>query len=101
MRIAPDIPLQYFCPICNSKAKYEIYNSEWGTEEEYMDCKKCGHFFQFAYGNYVEIVGNKYFIWDYKENRRQFFKRIKRAEFMARRRWKKYHKGTTVKNCPI
>ena len=89
------------CPICKSKAEHEVWSCGWCVEEEYLDCKVCGFFFHFAYGAYMEVVGNKYFIWDYTEERRQFFKRIKRAEFVAHRRWKKYHKGSTAKDCPV
>lgn len=90
----------YVCPICRSPISPQIWQSEWGTEEEIIDCKTCGYFFHFAYGDYIEIVGNKWFVWDYHEHRRNFFKRIKRATFMARRRWRKYRKGVTVKDCP-
>lgn len=89
------------CPICNNKAKWENYSSSWGTEEEYINCPICGYRSEFAYGNYLEEVGNKWFIWSYSQNNPQFFKKIARARFMARRRWKKHKKGTYNKDCPI
>ena len=50
----------------------------------------------------VEIVKDKYFIWGYSTSSdAPVFKRMRKAEFMAKRRWKKYRKGTTCKDCPV
>ena len=51
------------CPICNNQAKREYYTGPFGIEEEYIGCSTCNYEFEFAYGNYKEVVGNKYFIW--------------------------------------
>lgn len=64
------------CPICKSKAEHEVWSCGWCVEEEYLDCKVCGFFFHFAYGAYMEVVGNKYFIWDYTEERKQFLSEL-------------------------
>ena len=53
------------CPICNNQAKREYYTGPFGIEEEYIDCSTCNYEFGFAYGNYKEVVGNKYFIWSH------------------------------------
>lgn len=90
------------CPICGSKAKYQEYSDwGWGTVEKHVECPICRFRYEFVYGSYFEEVGNKWFIWNHSQNNPQFFKKIARAEFMARRRWKKYKKGTYNKNCPI
>lgn len=92
------------CPVCNSKAKQEEYSSSWGTEEEYITCPVYNYHYQFAYGNYFEEVGNKWFIWDYTMNPKthpRLFKKMKQAMFMARRRWKKHKKGCKANNCPL
>lgn len=90
------------CPVCNRKAKWTIYSCEWGVEEEYVDCPVCGYRYGFAYGNYYEEVGNKWFVWDYRMNpitHPMLFKKMNKAMFMARRRWKKYRKGCYAKDC--
>ena len=90
------------CPICNNQAKREYYTGPFGIEEEYIDCSTCNYEFEFAYGNYKEVVGNKYFIWSHSTKYdNPIFKRMSRTEFMAKRRWKKHHKGTTCKDCPV
>lgn len=92
------------CPVCNNIAKWEEYSSSWGTEEEYITCSICGYRYQFTYRNYFEAIGNKWFIWDYTMNPKthpRLFKKMKRAMFMARRRWKKYKKGCKAKDCPL
>ena len=92
------------CPVCGNKADWENYSSSWDTEEEYISCPVCGYRYQFAYGNYFEEVGNKWFVWSYTMNPKTYprlFKKMKKAMFMARRRWKKHKKGTYNKDCPI
>ena len=92
------------CPICNNVADWENYSSSWGTEEEYITCPICGYRYQFFYGNYFEEIGNKWFVWDYTMNPKthpRLFKKMKKAMFMARRRWKKHKKGCRAKDCPM
>lgn len=85
------------CPICHQKAKHIIYSGPFGLEEEYVSCGVCKYEFQFAYGNYSETVGNKEFIWSYRlseDKRHQKMKKISKAQFMARKNWKKFKKTT-------
>ena len=90
------------CPICNNQVKWEYWSGPFGIGEEYIDCSTCNYEFGFSYGNYKEVVGNKYFIWSYSTKYdNPIFKRMSRTEFMAKRRWKKHHKGTTCKDCPV
>ena len=92
------------CPVCNNNAKWEEYSSSWGTEEEYITCPICGYRYHFTYGNYFEELGNKWFIWNYTMNSKthpRLFKKMKKAMFMARRRWKKHKKGCREKDCPM
>ena len=94
------------CPICHHQAKYASYSGPYGLEEEYTYCPTCGFREEFAYGGYFKEVGNKYFIWDYTfmSNHNKWLKLIKKiskAEFMARRNWKKFKKKTNADNCPI
>lgn len=90
------------CPICGCQAKWEYWTGPFGIEEEYINCPMCNYEFGFAYGNYKEVVGNKWFIWSYTTSMSDpIFKKMKRAEFMAKRRWKKHRKGTTCKDCPV
>lgn len=89
------------CPICKGKAEYTCYNGAWGTEEEYIECNSCNYYYEFAYGNYREIVHNKCFTWSYSDYDRlckfpAFVGKINRAEFMARRNWKKFKKKTKL-----
>lgn len=82
------------CPICNNKAARTAYSSEWGLEEEHIDCKRCGYYYEFAYGYYIEAVKGKEFYWSYTTKQSApVFNRMQRAEFMARRNWKKWKKG--------
>ena len=90
------------CPICKHNAKWKYWTGTYGIEEEYIDCPTCGYYYQFVYGASSEIVGNKWFIWDYTaKSGDPVFKRMKKAEFMARRRWKKFRKGITCKDYPF
>lgn len=86
------------CPICGNQAKHTIFSSEICLEEEYITCEYCGYLYEFAYGNYREILGNKCYCWNYRSNSHKVNKKLKKAIFNARRRWKKYKKGVTVKN---
>ena len=89
------------CPICNNQAKWEYWTGPFGIEEEYIYCPVCGYEYEFAYGNYKEVVGNKWLIWSYTTSPYPIFKRMKRANFMAKGRWKKHDKGATCKDCPV
>ena len=90
------------CPVCNNFMSVSSWHESMGTVEENHKCPHCGYYYEFAYGNYKEVVGNKYFIWSYSTKYdNPIFKRISRTEFMAKRRWKKHHKGTTCKDCPV
>lgn len=92
------------CPICHRQAEYEIYGCEWGIEEEYTHCPVCGFKEEFAYGYHNVVVGNKWFSWNYKlvgNGYTRLMKKISKAEFMARRNWKKFKKKTRVKKCYI
>ncbi|MDD6827908.1 MAG: hypothetical protein PUE12_17715 [Oscillospiraceae bacterium] len=90
------------CPICKHNAKWEYWSGPYGIEEEYITCPTCGYYYKFAYGGYAEVVGNKWFVWNYATNSNNpIFKRMHKAEFMAKRRWKKFRKGVTCKDCPI
>ncbi len=81
------------CPICNNQAKWEYYLSPWGLEEEKIDCPHCGYYYQFAYGNYLEAIKGKEYIWHHTTKyTNPIHKRIKRDVFMARRNWKKLRK---------
>jgi hypothetical protein len=83
------------CPICNHKAEFTIYPCEYGNEEEYILCNNCGYSYEFAYGGYRIYVGRKCFIWNYTINPnkyKQLMKKISKAEFTAKRNWKKHKK---------
>lgn len=98
------------CPICGATNATNLYHEDMfsgplGIEEEYHDCKRCGYGYQFAYGGHLLIVGSEWFVWSYHDYYNHNYmaklnKKINKAMFMAKRRWKKYHKGTTVKDCP-
>ena len=91
------------CPICHHQANHKIYTCEWGIEEEYTDCEVCGFRQEFAYGNELEVIGNKCFIWDYRlvgNERTRLMEKVLKAEFMARRNWKKFKKRTLYKGFP-
>lgn len=82
------------CPICNNIVKYDYYTEPFGIVEEQIACPHCGYYYQFAYGNYIECVKGKVFMWDYTiPYIHPIFKRIKRATFMAKRNWKKFKKS--------
>lgn len=82
------------CPICHNEAYYEYYDESVGTVEEYICCNRCGYYYEFAYGAYREYIGSKEFVWYYTIYNdinafRRLCKKMQRAEFMARRNWKK------------
>lgn len=82
------------CPICNNQAKWEYYSGPYGIEEEHVNCQKCGYYYEFAYGNYLEVIKGKEYIWHHTTKyTNPIFKRIKRDLFMARRNWKKFRKN--------
>lgn len=83
------------CPICNNKIIEEYYSGPFGIEEEHIHCNKCGYTFDFVYGNYHELVGNKEFIYSYHDYDK-YKKKVYKAEFEAKRRWKKHKKGVTI-----
>ena len=86
------------CPICANQAKWEYYSSPWGLEEEKIDCPHCGYYYQFAYGNYLEAIKGKEYIWHHTTKyTNPIHKRIKRDVFMARRNWKKLRKNLQQK----
>ena len=95
-------PTPCHCPICGHSAERTYYEESVGIVEEEIVCHTCGFYYLFAYGAYLEIVGDKYFIWGYSASSdAPVFRRMRKAEFMARRRWKKHRKGTTCKDCPV
>lgn len=88
------------CPICKKQGLIEYWSGPFGTEEEYFYCDRCNYSYEFAYGNYREVVHNKQFVYDYhlysnKANARHFLKKINRATFMAKRNWKKFKKSNS------
>lgn len=90
------------CPICGCDMRWEYWYGPFGIEEEYQKCNTCGYYYMFLYGVYGEVVGNKWFMWSYNTKMDSpIFRRIKRAEFMARRRWKKFRKGVTCNDHPF
>lgn len=90
------------CPICNTRLKSDYYYEEYYICEEYILCPVCNYRYQFAYGNYLEEIGTKQFIYDYsifhvqnKSYASRLFKKIRKAKIDAKRNWKKYKKKTT------
>ena len=90
------------CPICRNKAEYMSFYEEVGKVEEHINCNRCGYYYEYVYGHYYVCIGNKEFTWSYTThyNRCAFSKlckKMERAEFMARRNWKKgirkYNRG--------
>lgn len=93
------------CPICGNNIKNDYYYGPLGIEEEYESCPVCLYSYEFAYGNHLEIIGNKVFIWSYtdykKSNFRQKMKKLAKTEYNAKRNWKKHKKKTNVKKLPF
>ena len=82
------------CPVCDNQAKWEYWTGPWGIEEERIVCNRCRYYYEFAYGNYVEAIKGKEYIWHYTtKHTNPIFKRMKRDMFMARRNWKKFRKA--------
>ncbi len=82
------------CPVCGRSAKREYYDEVVGTVEDHINCDHCGYTYEFVYGNYVEVVNDKEFIWGYTLYRNysqmyRLFKKISKEMFMARRNWRK------------
>lgn len=50
------------CPICGNKIKRTYSTGPFGIEEETINCEHCGYFYEFIYGYYHEVVGNKYYV---------------------------------------
>ena len=90
------------CRICGHDMKYEYWSGPYGIEEEYQKCNTCGYYYTFEYGASGEVLGNKWFTWSYNTRiDSPVFRRRQKAEFMAKRRWKKFRKGVTCKDCPF
>ncbi len=53
------------CPICETEIDREYYAGERGTEEEYYHCTNCGYGYDFAYGNYQEIIDGEEYSYTY------------------------------------
>ena len=91
------------CPVCNTRLKPDCYSEEcFGVCEEYILCPVCNYRYQFTYGNYLEEIGTKQFIYDHyifrvqdKSYASRLFKKMRKAKIDARRNWKKYKKKTT------
>lgn len=88
------------CPICGNIVEDKCYSGPWGTEEEYINCENCNYSYEFAYGNYKEIVSDICFLWSYHTKwDNPIFKKRKRKTFMAKRNWNRYKKkmrGKTI-----
>ena len=90
------------CRICGHDMKYEYWSGPYDIEEEYQKCNTCGYYYTFEYGASGEVLGNKWFTWSYNTRiDSPVFRRRQKAEFMAKRRWKKFRKGVTCKDCPF
>lgn len=85
------------CPICHGPMKYEYYTECYGIVESYESCNRCGYLYEFAYGNHIECVKGKEFIWSYRTRQDDpIFRRMRKAEHQARSNWKKYKKKYIV-----
>lgn len=73
------------CPICNEEVENTRYSSEWGTEEEYYHCKKCGYSYEFAYGNYKEFINEKEFCYSYHDNKKDLVDMYKEYDEMKKK----------------
>lgn len=90
------------CPICNNFMKVETYVECVGIAEETHKCSYCGYFYNFAYGNYMEIVNRREFIWTYKcyENEKEFKKfnnLIQKHKKIHRRKWNMFKTNYLLK----
>ncbi len=83
------------CPICSSKVIVEYYTEDSvGIVEEYGNCTRCNYSTEFAYGSYGVYFGKheftySYSIFDNNNERARFFTKMRRAEFMTKRNWRK------------
>lgn len=44
------------CPICGAKNIRRYWTGEWGVEEDYYFCERCGYFHEMAYSPYHEGI---------------------------------------------
>lgn len=83
------------CPICGSKVIVEYYTEDsGGVCEEYGNCTRCNYSTEFAYGSYGVYFGKHEFTYSYSildnnNERARLFTKMCRAEFMAKRNWRK------------
>ena len=86
------------CPVCGNVVRRIYFSGPLGMEEEYIVCKTCNYEYVFQYGHSVEFIANKAFVehyYDTPDRKRRISKQSKKTLFMARRRWRKHHKGLT------
>ena len=83
----------YTCPICGYDNVGNVaYNDERGVVEKYIHCSRCNYYYEYAYGHYVEYFAGHEFAWSYHTKGNEFAnlcRKMKRAQFMARRNWRK------------
>nr|CAI9751707.1 hypothetical protein YSBCXYJI_YSBCXYJI_CDS_0045 [Caudoviricetes sp.] len=88
-----------FCPVCGKIIEARYYSSVLGIEEEHICCPYCNYAETFVYGLWGSAVGNKTY-YSYHSDNEQYRilvgRRYKKALFMAKRNWRKYHKKTTT-----
>lgn len=83
------------CPVCGGKVIVEYYTEDSvGVVEEYGNCTRCNYSTEFAYGSYGVYFGKHEFtyscsIFDNNNERARLFTKMRRAEFMAKRNWRK------------
>lgn len=83
------------CPICGGKVIVEYYTEDSvGVVEEYGNCTRCNYSTEFAYGSYGVYFGKHEFTYSYSifnnnNERARLFTKMRRAEFMAKRNWRK------------
>ena len=71
------------CKFCGSDAKRDYDTINCGICEEYINCKSCGYYYGFAYGNYEEKEPRKPLMyWRYNDfkKRKVPFTRLFTAE---------------------
>lgn len=88
------------CPICNKEINRTYYSCSYGLEEEYISCDRCNYHYEFAYGNHMETVHNKIFVWYYTDyclpQWSTFHKKINKAILKAKKNWKRYKKPSKL-----
>ena len=90
------------CPICNHPLKSNYWYGPLGIEESFEVCARCGYSYEFAYGIHIKCVKGKEFIWSYTTPRSDIlFNRMRRAEYEARRNWKKHKKTYNYHNIGV